>query len=317
MRRQSGSQTAAIIPPGYVLVVTRPTAVLNARGSSKVRRQLCASRGTAHYLSDCPVTLQPDADEKSGWKCGDDQRFATNPEDDTQTDVPAFEIRWEEDDLSLLETHPQTPEAITTSEPTGDGSTDSNLGPTETSGSAVGDRGQQNDDAAIGGISRCTVVGIAVGVPLAVILLCAVAFYWYRRRYLKPPPPPPKYDVDNEKTGGGILHSEVPRTMGARGMDAWNTPVPRTPMAELCAETTLVQHAYASGVGGVLSPRELDEDIVIPPPLIMPNRRGAPGDAALHGARYSAGARSQAGVDYAASVGRRESVFQNQTKVPR
>lgn len=97
--------------------------------------------------------------------------------DDGETiSVPAFQIRWEEDDLSVLETHPLTPEAVATGDRgSDDRDGDSKVGPDESGG------GEPDDS----GLPTGAIAGIVVGVALFVAVVLISGFIWYRKRYLK------------------------------------------------------------------------------------------------------------------------------------
>ncbi|MBE3042099.1 hypothetical protein IMZ48_05865, partial [Candidatus Bathyarchaeota archaeon] len=66
--------------------------------------------------------------------------------------------------------------------------------PTETS-----ETPREETNGGNGEISRGAVAGIAVGVTLFAVLLCAGAFIWYRKRHLKPSPPMAEDALNGEK----------------------------------------------------------------------------------------------------------------------
>ena len=104
------------------------------------------------------------------------------------TSAPAFQIRWEEDDLSILETNPLTPAAAETGDsrntPSGKSSGSKSASPTD-SGSSDGSGDGGDDNTGGGGLPTGAIVGIAVGVALLVAIVLIAGFLWYRKRYLK------------------------------------------------------------------------------------------------------------------------------------
>ena len=135
----------------------------------------------------------------------------TIDEDGQSSFLPAFEIRWEKKDLSILETHPQTPEVDVTAQTKHKSSTESSPEPTKTPPPGDNSESSQSQDIPGGsgeekadtGISRGVVVGIAAGVALISIFICAAAFFWYRKRHLKRTPTASNHTPNGEKTGGG------------------------------------------------------------------------------------------------------------------
>lgn len=120
---------------------------------------------------------------------------AYSVDDGETTSVPAFQIRWEEDDLSLLETHPLTPEAAAT----GDG----DVGIDTTDDNPRGRQGGSNDDPGSddSGLATGAIAGIVVGVALFVALVLISGFIWYRKRYLKSVQAPGQGVEGDEKPG--------------------------------------------------------------------------------------------------------------------
>lgn len=126
----------------------------------------------------------------SGWNCSSFQMHAFTVDGGKTTSAPAFQIRWEEDDLSLLETNPLTPAAVETGDPKnipGDDRPRSTSAPP--SDGDVGEGGGRDtsidDNDGGGGLPTGAVVGIAVGVALLVAIVLIAGFLWYRKRYLK------------------------------------------------------------------------------------------------------------------------------------
>ena len=140
--------------------------------------------------------------------------------------APAFQIRWREDDLSLLETHPLTPGApawTTTNEES----------PTPTPTDTSGAQEESDEDNGGLGLSTGAVAGIAVGVAVFAILLCSAAFVWYRRRHLKPLAAGPEDAIDSEKTSGGA--TPPPKMKGIIGLQGpWSA-------AEMDGDATSIQ----------------------------------------------------------------------------
>jgi hydroxyethylthiazole kinase-like sugar kinase family protein len=94
-------------------------------------------------------------------------------------EVPAFEIRWKETDVSLFQTHPLTPTlAISV---TGSSSTLASSSARKT------DDGQRSifDEVVGTGLSRGSIAGIAVGVSAVVLLISAGVFLLWTRRLNK------------------------------------------------------------------------------------------------------------------------------------
>lgn len=152
----------------------------------------------------------------SGYDCAPSatttQILAISVDEDGQSSfLPAFEIRWEKKDLSILETHPQTPEVDVTAQTDHKSSTENSREPTKTPPPADEGESSKSQDVPVGSgedevdtrISRSPVVGIAAGVAVISILICAAAFFWYRKRHLKGTPTVSNYISDSEKTGGG------------------------------------------------------------------------------------------------------------------
>ncbi|MBE3043280.1 hypothetical protein IMZ48_12060 [Candidatus Bathyarchaeota archaeon] len=144
----------------------------------------------------------------------------------------AFEIRWREEDLCLLETHPQTPGA-----PAASGiDCESPSRSTETSGTSQEEKDGDGEDGGEGGISRGAVAGIAVGVTFLAVFLCAAAFFiWYRKRNLKPPPTTPEDVLNGERTSGGATPS------GPQEMEAYGKLQQLTPAAEMDGNADSIQ----------------------------------------------------------------------------
>ena len=102
---------------------------------------------------------------------------AYSVDDGETTSVPAFQIRWEEDDLSLLETHPLTPEAAATGDVDSDTTDD---GPLRRPSGRLDD-----EDTVNSGLPTGAIAGIVVGVTFFVDIVLISGFIWYRKRYLK------------------------------------------------------------------------------------------------------------------------------------
>lgn len=105
------------------------------------------------------------------------------------TSVPAFQIRWEEGDLSLLETNPLTPAAAETDNskdtPSDEKPGSESESPTESgTGDKIRDKGRDGNEGG-GGLPTGAVVGIAVGVTLLVAIVLFAGFLCYRKRHLK------------------------------------------------------------------------------------------------------------------------------------
>ena len=108
--------------------------------------------------------------------------------DGETTSVPAFQIRWEEDDLDILETHPLA--AVETGSSDGDSGGDSGGGSSGDGGSGSDNTGQEDGgdtggDSGGSGISTGAIAGIVVGVALLVAIVLISGFLWYRKKYLK------------------------------------------------------------------------------------------------------------------------------------
>lgn len=126
------------------------------------------------------------------------------------TSVPAFQIRWEEDDLSLLETNPLTPAAAATggseNTPGGERSRPKSASPTDRGTGNGGGDSSSGDDNGEGKLPTGAVVGIAVGVALLVAIVLIAGFIWYRKRYMKAEKSGGQDPMENEKTNGGKGH---------------------------------------------------------------------------------------------------------------
>lgn len=149
----------------------------------------------------------------SGWDCSTEDFFAvTVDESGAKTSVPALEIRWREEDLTLLETHPLTPGLVVTE--------GAESGSRATSASAPTDGPDDNG----GGISTGAVAGIAVGATALVAILVGVAFFvWYRKRKQRaaaagvaaaPPAPATSSGSSVEKPPGGLVYYGGPPVPG-------------------------------------------------------------------------------------------------------
>ena len=115
--------------------------------------------------------------------------------------VPAFEVRWRESDLSLLETPPLTPGANPTDNPESGSRTEPTARPTE-------DPEPGSDESDNVGVSTGAVAGIAVGVAVLVAALCAAAFVMYRRRHRKTDGGATGDTPAEVKSFGGLTHGQ-------------------------------------------------------------------------------------------------------------
>lgn len=188
---------------------------------------------------------------------------AYSVDDGETTSVPAFQIRWEEEDLSLLETHPLTPGAAATGDTVGGSD---NPKPAVSGGSSGGDEGG-------GGLPTGAVVGIAVGVALLVAIVLISGFLWYRKKYLKSAKCPGQGLGENEKPGPTVCQPLNPGVLlpvypgGPQEMEAshqfpppgaWQDGTAKRP-AEVQAIPASVRNLPIQQPDGVTSPQHASQ----------------------------------------------------------
>lgn len=199
--------------------------------------------------------------------------------------APAFQIRWEEDDLSLLETNPLTPAAAETGDSKntqrGERSGPVSAYPTESdTGDGTEHEGGDNNDGG-GGLPTGAVIGIAVGVALLVAIVLIAGFLWYRKRHLKDRMSEDVVGVEKPSTdpekrfnpeGAPPVYPDAPQEMeGSTKMAPGHPPLNGPGMSPPGNEQASQGRAHDQAV------QQLDGSPVSPPELAGVSQQHTPG----------------------------------------
>lgn len=153
-------------------------------------------------------------------------------------------------------------------------------------------------------MSRGEAVGIAIGVALAVIFLCAAVFILYRRRNLRPPMNLGAYTVNGENTGFVASPPGLLQGAGVSRKDLTTaTGVLATPVAELCGQTISFHHSCSWDTSNRVSACQLGGANVGPQQVTWANFLAGAEVSGLHDTHRAWGRGPLGGEDYAVAAG--------------
>lgn len=155
--------------------------------------------------------------------CSSFQMHAFSVHGGETTSVSTFQIRWKEDDLSLLEMHPLKPAAAATGDSDGDSPNGGGSGPKATSGVDGGNRGDSDGDEGSGGggLPTGAIAGIVVGVALLVAIVIIAGLLWHRKRHLK------QAKSDGQDQGGQKTDAAAGQPINSTGLPPVYSGVPQ------------------------------------------------------------------------------------------